>query len=1102
MEYIKKLKQNYQEKINQELNIPSIKKKLFVSAGVDAVLEEADKLTKLTKNASLEVISTYIESTKINNDIIEKQVDPNYQWSWVSYEEYLKAKSTLDGFFEVIVLKNNLFYKYFPLTQNLQIAQDIYLNGDEETQDKSQRAKRDFFFKYYGEVTRDDRGNYYVAYQDVFEDVKQVDIFDSPLIEIDETTKDEKALSFEFTSEEKFLGLIDDAIQGRINQDIQIVMTGRLEELPNLFDERLRLLVDYLPKGAKITQVSKETVQEEIKYSQEYHQIMKKYWGYESFRDLSMYKDFRKNNETINISQEQIIDTLVAQGENALQDKPFRDIFVTSPTGAGKSLMFQIPAIFLSEKYSEDRPLTVVISPLISLMQDQVAGMQKKSYNRAVTINSGISPIEKEKVIQQIKNGEIDILYLSTETLQNRGNIRDLIGERKIGLFIVDEAHIVTTWGKSFRADYWYMGIYLQKLRKEYNFPLVTFTATAIYAGPEDMYADIRNSLNMSNPISFFGYVKRDDLYMVVQDASKEKFSTKEYLENKQRRVLERLEGFYRRKQKTLVYFPTVRSILRFSSYMKNNSEILKETVGRYYGPLDTEEKDIQYEDFKHGRKMIMLATKAFGMGIDIPDIQNVYHFAPTGDVIDYIQEIGRAARDEDLKGRAFVDYFRNDFSEIKRLHGMSAIKKSQILAVMEKVKEVYEAKKTRHLVMSADDFRYLLQNNDQEDQSIDNRLKIILLMIEKDFENKLGYSPFYARPRQIFGDELIFVNNKIRILATEYGYDKYLSRMDTLKNSKYYSAVYKIHLKDFWESHYKNISYPQFKYYVFSCADELREKDREFFKQLHPYFCTGLQVNLKESEFQTINEIQKFIKGLEEILSPYVRNGKMFTDKEFAYVLQRKFSIHDQTRALSLARAVISTYLQFQERGDIRGIIENNRGKDVMYSVRSEYSYIMEKLEATLVRLLRDKHNQGTSDDGNLTLYRPRVFNGNHHNNTGKEILALGLLEALDLGAYEVVSSDSPQIYIRINSTSPIMQALKDKKKYRNSLLNNVYYKHNLSVEMLKYLFTLPQEGADKNERIRSYTREFWDIIEQYFFGHLPDPVSANLYRKKEAEE
>ncbi|HBQ95959.1 MAG: hypothetical protein M1493_06085 [Firmicutes bacterium] len=105
-------------------------------------------------------------------------------------------------------------------------------------------------------------------------------------------------------------------------------------------------------------------------------------------------------------------------------------------------------------------------------------------------------------------------MYISSETLLSRSDITQLIGERRVGLFIVDEAHIFTIWGKACRSDYWYLGTYLKWLRKSMAFPVAIFTATAIYGGIEDMYAQTRDSLNFIDPISYFGYVRRENLEM------------------------------------------------------------------------------------------------------------------------------------------------------------------------------------------------------------------------------------------------------------------------------------------------------------------------------------------------------------------------------------------------------------------------------------------------------------------------------------------------------------------------------------------------------------------------------------------------------------
>lgn len=146
---------------------------------------------------------------------------------------------------------------------------------------------------------------------------------------------------------------------------------------------------------------------------------------------------------------------------NNQTNESFKDVFVTAPTGAGKSILFQVPAIVAAEK---NELLTIVISPLIGLMKDQVNNI-KLLTNCAATINSEFTPIEKEKIIEDIQNKKVSILYISPETLLSNANIETFIGDRQIGLLVVDEAHTVSTWGKNFRPDYWYLGDYLDKLR-------------------------------------------------------------------------------------------------------------------------------------------------------------------------------------------------------------------------------------------------------------------------------------------------------------------------------------------------------------------------------------------------------------------------------------------------------------------------------------------------------------------------------------------------------------------------------------------------------------------------------------------------------------
>lgn len=179
--------------------------------------------------------------------------------------------------------------------------------------------------------------------------------------------------------------------------------------------------------------------------------------------------------------------------------------------------------------------LTIVVPPLIGLMDDQISNLEKRNYKGAKTINSDISPIVKEEILQDVADGNLHILYLSPETLLSRSFVEQLIGDRTIGMIIIDEAHIVTTWGKQFRPDYWYLGEHIRKIRsnqikkKGRSFVIGTFTATAIYHGMEDMYEETKDSLHMIDPITYLGYVKRDDINIVINTSRKAKGEKSEY---------------------------------------------------------------------------------------------------------------------------------------------------------------------------------------------------------------------------------------------------------------------------------------------------------------------------------------------------------------------------------------------------------------------------------------------------------------------------------------------------------------------------------------------------------------------------------------------
>lgn len=174
--------------------------------------------------------------------------------------------------------------------------------------------------------------------------------------------------------------------------------------------------------------------------------------------------------------------------------------------------------------------------------------------------------------------------------------------------------------------------------------------------------------------------------------------------------------------RKTLVYFPTVALINRFYDYCCFKG--IQQYVTRYHGRMRKIDKNENYQLFYHGLKPIMLATKAFGMGIDIDDIQTILHFAPTGNVCDYVQEIGRAARRKDLKGEAIYHHMSNDFKHINRLYGLSSIRHYQLVEVIRKVLDLYIRnlssgenlfiKKRNEMLVDAESFSYIFDGQCQ----------------------------------------------------------------------------------------------------------------------------------------------------------------------------------------------------------------------------------------------------------------------------------------------------------------------------------------------------------------------------------------------------
>lgn len=847
---------------------------------------------------------------------------------------------------------------------------------------------------------------------------------------------------------------------------------------------------DYDLRNEKIELVSfGEAASEEIKLSSlhtDYNKIisyprvnelMEQYWGYKEFRNIKNY-DLdaleRGEKKIIEVSQEKIIGDMISQVENCVNRKNARDIFVTAPTGAGKSLMFQLPAMYLAEKY---KLVTIVVTPLIGLMNDQVQALEEKGYHGARTINSDISPVIKEEILEEVKNGDVSILYLSPESLLGRSGIESLIGSRKIGMIIIDEAHIVTTWGKQFRPDYWYLGDHVSKLRsaqgkaeeKPMSFVIATFTATAIYGGHEDMYKETLNSMHMIDPITYLGYLKRRNISIEVSEIES-KHNKVEYELDKFNAMIKMIRKSLIRGQKTLIYFPTVALIDRFYTYCI--TENLSEFVAKYHGQMKAEDKEAGFQAFLSGDKMIMLATKAFGMGIDIPDIAVVSHYAPTGNVCDYIQEIGRAARDESINGHAIYEHMSNDFQHINRLHGLSRLYKGQLVEVMKKILELYEdyrysnkkdthTKKRNEMLVDTESFAYIFENTFGGEEDIVNKVKTAMLLIQKDYENK-GMVPFRMKPVPVFAyGYLSFAPEEREKLGRRY------PGCVQLKDLKH--NVCEVNLKKIWEKSYEDkMSYPKFKYLLYTGSDDL-DFNREF------RYSTAMSVDIS-FENNYVNTYTDILEAVKNAINYSVRNNKFISEEEMAKLVSDNAGI-GMYRAENIVRvilAAITTFSRSYSRGMNSKMFDSRaiRNDKVIYRFNPasrDFIYWIEKNFRMITEEVRDG--------------RIYVTNENNSNKTKEYLTVLGILEAFGVLRFKSLGGTNSQIYIYVNETKN-MRIVRDKPElYRNDLLNNVVNRHKISVAMLSFLFQ-NQFTSD----------EIWEHLENYFLGILPEELDKLL--------
>lgn len=423
------------------------------------------------------------------------------------------------------------------------------------------------------------------------------------------------------------------------------------------------------------------------------HRGLKEFYGYDEFRLF--------DNEPM---QQRAV-------ESALRGESLLTIF---PTGGGKSLTFQLPALIAGRNM---HGLTVVISPLQSLMKDQVDNLAERGISEAVTINGLLDPIERATAIAQVADGTANILYIAPEMLRSR-TIERLLISRNVVRFVIDEAHCFSAWGQDFRTDYLYIGDFIRKLQemKHQQRPIAVscFTATAKQKVVSDICDYFKQKLGIDLKVFAASAERKNLRYSVLHAETPEK---------KYSWLRDLIQGH---NCPTIIYVSrTKRTIELAEKLQRDNISALP-----FNGKMDASDKVINQNAFMKGEAQVIVATSAFGMGVDKKDVGLVVHYDISDSLENYIQEAGRAGRDPQMDADCYVLFDDSDLDKHFILLNQTKLSISEIQQVWRAIKDL-TAKREKVNCSPLEIARQAGWNDDEKDE-IETRVKGAISALEQ----------------------------------------------------------------------------------------------------------------------------------------------------------------------------------------------------------------------------------------------------------------------------------------------------------------------------------------------------------------------------------
>jgi ATP-dependent DNA helicase RecQ len=431
-----------------------------------------------------------------------------------------------------------------------------------------------------------------------------------------------------------------------------------------------------------------------------------------------------------------------------------RSVLGILPTGTGKSVCYQIPAL---SRFDKTGALTVVISPLVALMADQVQGLARAGISSAVTVNGMLSLPERHDVLEKVRMGDAAILLISPEQLRSP-SIRTVLQQREVGLWVLDEAHCVSKWGHDFRPDYRYVSRFIKEFSGDHVPPVLCLTATAKPEVVRDIRDHFQSRLGVDLMLLDGGAVRTNLSFAVLPTQKATKLTD----------ILTAIEANLPPEGASgaVVYCATRGTTEKVAEFLKGQGL----AADYFHAGLTSERKREVQEGFRIGDLRVIAATNAFGMGIDKPDIRLVVHGDIPGSLENYLQEAGRAGRDQ-AHANCVLLFAADDVERQFSLSACSRLARHEIGAILKALRRMEKHKSGEVVATPGEIVREERDQEFERDKATDDtRVKTAVAWLEEAKllsreENRVQVFPSSLRIRSV--DEAAAIFERAQITGT-----------------------------------------------------------------------------------------------------------------------------------------------------------------------------------------------------------------------------------------------------------------------------------------------------------------------------------------------